>query len=77
MLRAGERLWNGYVVTKTLADTYNRLSQRIEQFEHEGKAAPEIEPDGTAAAELEALYNFAKEIMTHGNRDTEKPATRA
>jgi len=41
-----------------------------------GKAAPEIEPDGKAAAELEALYNFAKEIMTHGNRHTEKLAAR-
>jgi chromosome partitioning protein len=55
------------------------LSQRASYGEAtaEGKAAPEIEPDGKAAAELEALYNFAKEIMTHGNRNTEKPATRA
>jgi chromosome partitioning protein len=55
------------------------LSQRASYGEAtaEGKAAPEIEPDGKAAAELEALYNFAKEIMTHGNRNTEKLATRA
>jgi chromosome partitioning protein len=55
------------------------LSQRASYGEAtaEGKAAPEIEPDGKAAAELKALYKFAKEIMNHGNSNTKKLAARA
>lgn len=40
-LVAGSRLWNGATVTPHLAAAYNSISERIERFEAEGRAAPE------------------------------------
>lgn len=40
-LRAGERLWNGALVTPQLAAAYNAASERIESFEAQGRPAPE------------------------------------
>lgn len=41
MLVVGERLWNGTIVTKYLADAYNNVSERIRKFEEDGKPVPE------------------------------------
>ena len=40
-LVVGEKLWNGVVVSKPLADTYNALSLKIEAIEREGRQVPE------------------------------------
>lgn len=40
-LTEGSRLWNGATVTPHLAAAYNRLSERIERFEAQGRAAPD------------------------------------
>lgn len=40
-LSVGSRLWNGATVTPHLAAAYNSLSERIERFADEGRAAPE------------------------------------
>ncbi|PLW76585.1 hypothetical protein C0081_13840 [Cohaesibacter celericrescens] len=36
----GQRLWNGAIVTPQLAETYNRLQDRIESFRAEGRNVP-------------------------------------
>ena len=41
MLKVGEKLWNGAVVTAHLADAYNRLCDRIAGFEREGLPVPD------------------------------------
>lgn len=41
MLTVGEKLWNGVIVTAGMAEAYNRECARIEQYEREGRAAPE------------------------------------
>lgn len=40
-IQAGERLWNGAIVTHCLAIAYNRLTDRILSFEREGRPVPE------------------------------------
>ena len=40
-LQAGERLWNGAIVSHCLAVAHNRLSDRIAAFEREGRKVPE------------------------------------
>lgn len=37
----GQRLWNGATVTPHLAAAYSSLTERIERFEAEGRAAPD------------------------------------
>lgn len=41
MLVAGEKLWNGEIVTQPLADAYNALTAKIEAIEETGRKAPE------------------------------------
>ena len=41
MLTVGEKLWNGRVVTRQLADAYNSLTARIASFEAAGLPVPE------------------------------------
>jgi hypothetical protein len=38
---AGERLWNGRIVTEQLAAAYNRMSAKIASFEQAGRPVPE------------------------------------
>ncbi|WP_406853341.1 hypothetical protein WEU32_06810 [Brevundimonas sp. BH3] len=38
---AGDRLWNGAVVTADLAKAYNAISANIALFESEGRTVPE------------------------------------
>jgi len=40
-LKAGDRLWNGVIVTEQLARAYNSLTERIERFKAEGRTVPE------------------------------------
>lgn len=41
MLKTGERLWNGAIVTAELAAAYNAATARIEAFRAAGIPAPE------------------------------------
>lgn len=41
MLKVGERLWNGAIVSDDLARAYNSLQTRIEGFRKEGRPVPE------------------------------------
>lgn len=38
---AGERLWNGAIVTAPLAAAYNRLTDKIAAYDRAGRKAPE------------------------------------
>ena len=38
---AGERLWNGVIVTAPLAAAYNRLTDKIAAYDRAGRKAPE------------------------------------
>ena len=38
---AGDRLWNGAIVSEQEANAYNAIHARIESFEREGKPVPE------------------------------------
>ena len=40
-LKAGDKLWNGVIVTEQMARAYNSLTERIERFKAEGMAVPE------------------------------------
>lgn len=40
MLNIGDKLWNGAIVTPSLATAYNALQQRIASFEAAGLPAP-------------------------------------
>ena len=40
MLKVGEKLWNGRVVTRGLADAYNAATARIEAFQKAGLPVP-------------------------------------
>jgi len=40
-LKAGDRLWNGVIVTEQLARAYNSLTERIERCKAEGMTVPE------------------------------------
>jgi hypothetical protein len=40
-IAAGERLWNGVIVTAPLAVAYNRLTDKIAAFDRAGRKAPE------------------------------------
>ena len=40
-LKAGERLWNGAIVTTYLAQAYNKITDRVEAFKAEGRIVPE------------------------------------
>jgi hypothetical protein len=40
-LHVGERLWNGVVVNKAIAESYNRIQDRIESFYDAGIEPPE------------------------------------
>ena len=40
-MKAGDKLWNGKLVSPQLAAAYNAATQRIETFEREGRAPPE------------------------------------
>ena len=40
-LKEGDKLWNGAVVSRAFADSYNRLQERINSFEKEGRPVPE------------------------------------
>lgn len=40
MLMVGEKLWNGAVVSKSLATAYNAMTAEIEAFERSGREAP-------------------------------------
>lgn len=41
MLKEGEQLWNGAIVTRHLAAAYNAIQSRIAQFEEQGLPVPE------------------------------------
>ena len=41
MLKSGERLWNGAIVTPQLADAYNATQSRIASFERDARPVPE------------------------------------
>lgn len=41
MLKAGEKLWNGAIVSPQLADAYNAATARIDAFVTAGKPVPE------------------------------------
>ena len=41
MLKVGERLWNGAIVTPELAAAYNRTQAKIQSFRDAGKPVPE------------------------------------
>lgn len=41
MLKAGEKLWNGAIVSPQLAAAYNAATAKIETFEKDGKPVPE------------------------------------
>lgn len=41
MLKTGETLWNGAIVTASLATAYNSLQARIVSFQNAGKPVPE------------------------------------
>ena len=58
MLKAGDRLWNGVIVTAGLAEAYNSTWERINSFKHEGREAPEYLLNG--AHNLIAGPNFEK-----------------
>lgn len=47
MIKAGERLWNGAIVTPDFADVYNRLQERIDGFRRDGKPVPEYLLNGS------------------------------
>ena len=38
---AGERLWNGVIVTAPIAAAYNRLTDKIAAYDRTGRKAPE------------------------------------
>lgn len=40
-LAAGQRLWNGAIVTAALAAAYNSVSERIEAIEATGRVVPD------------------------------------
>ena len=40
-LVAGDRLWNGVIVTAPLAAAYNRLTDKIATYDRAGRNAPE------------------------------------
>lgn len=40
-IQAGERLWNGRIVSHGLAMAYNSLSDRVAGFQREGRPVPE------------------------------------
>ena len=40
-LTAGERLWNGVIVTAPLAAAYNRLTDKIAAYDRAGRKPPE------------------------------------
>jgi hypothetical protein len=41
MLKVGEKLWNGAIVTAEFAAVYNRLQERIQRFRDDGLPVPE------------------------------------
>jgi len=41
MLKSGDKLWNGAIVTAQLAAAYNAANAKIEAFEKAGKVAPQ------------------------------------
>lgn len=41
MLKVGEKLWNGAIVTEALVATYNALNLKIEAIEREGRQVPD------------------------------------
>lgn len=41
MLKAGDKLWNGAVVTPALAAAYNAATLKIEAFRRNGREAPD------------------------------------
>ena len=41
MLIVGEKLWNGRIVTESLAAAYNALTNKISSFENAGLVVPE------------------------------------
>lgn len=47
MIKAGERLWNGAIVTPDFADVYNAMQSRIQSFKDEGKPVPEYLLNGS------------------------------
>lgn len=40
-LEIGERLWNGVIVNKHIAESYNKIQDRIESFYDSGLETPE------------------------------------
>jgi len=52
MLKVGEKLWNGRIVTQDFADVYNRLQVNITQKEALGW-------------NVEALKNGSHNLMSH------------
>lgn len=47
MIKAGERLWNGAIVSADFAATYNAMQSRIQSFKDEGKPVPEYLLNGS------------------------------
>lgn len=41
MLKSGDRLWNGAIVSAHLAEAYNAATARIVAFETEGRTIPD------------------------------------
>ncbi|MBK3745951.1 hypothetical protein G3A39_43170 [Paraburkholderia aspalathi] len=41
MIKTGERLWNGAIVSADLARTYNQISAKIDGLIRDGKPAPD------------------------------------
>lgn len=41
MLKVGEKLWNGAIVTAPLADAYNAIQSKIQAFRDAGLPVPD------------------------------------
>ena len=47
MIKAGERLWNGAIVTPDFAAVYNAMQSRIQSFKDEENPVPEYLLNGS------------------------------
>ena len=58
MLKSGDRLWNGAIVSAHLADAYNAATARIMAFEAEDRTVPESLINGRH----NLIANVSKEV---------------
>lgn len=63
MLKAGERLWNGAIVTADLAAAYNSAQERIQSFRAAGLPVPDQILNG-----VHSLLNFDAATPRHLKR---------